>query len=894
MALVSFPPEVLQLIFFDLPDPGSFSASSRHLHTFAQDPYVRAHYFLARYGHLQAIYFALSRGKLITPRVLDILIASGAHLSRYLVQVAFHHFFHSQSHFIKPSVPWVRNVPLATFSYFLNLAADKYGDIPRGKNEDDGALFATFIKEAKFSPENQRVSWEVIRDIFEKYHFMPFCTRDPLMAQFPLALAIEPRLLPYAVANGFSMDAKYRDFVFRKMFERTAGPAAAHADEIVANVRELCRLDPDMFVTRTVAAEVCLEAKTNEAAYSALKQLDRAGDLPFSFKELVQDVIKLFLKARAITMASMTQILTQLYTDFLAPPPVPIAFTSTSRNNSRPAHNQPAPIDPTVRRAMLLTVFAAEPPIPASAMPARLAPLRLGPLSLSDAADILLSAFVEKQTPIVEYLRREGVAGESRRASEGTTGSGESKVSQGTRKVTSAELRVLAEDVAVRCLTREAKGKTLKRLCEAYPTVKGRIVQAVLGEHEVNVDALGESAPRPWHARLARHMGGIVVGEGEGNESEWEHDVEDEDDDDDDTEMEDAWSVSEESDHEPWGGHGEESQGRDLGAIGLEPLTTMIRRDEMQGARGRRRYYPMTYGAAATTSSRLPLDALSVSKWIKSEFGSFSSITATFLTHAVINGNNSMINAYLHPVPVGEGPVPITLKHFQVMAQLGRATADFYLYERIKQGAPFYATEDDYLTGADSARHLLKKLSKGKGKEAQPGSPTRVKMEPVEAVAGSPRGKKRPRRSAAAAVNSYAVPDSDDEAIAAEEDRDDEFAEFRMGGGARKKAVKVETHLERWIKALGELLKEEQRKYREKKKRVEKDKAAELGPGAKIRVSKSDFFRSLTSNMRILRELDTEKRMSRVAGEPVDSDAEDDEYVQQKAPRAKKRKTTTA
>ena len=28
------------------------------------------------------------------------------------------------------------------------------------------------------------------------------------MAQFPLALAIEPRLLPYAVANGFHMDYK--------------------------------------------------------------------------------------------------------------------------------------------------------------------------------------------------------------------------------------------------------------------------------------------------------------------------------------------------------------------------------------------------------------------------------------------------------------------------------------------------------------------------------------------------------------------------------------------------------------------------------------------------------------------------------------------------------------
>ena len=28
------------------------------------------------------------------------------------------------------------------------------------------------------------------------------------MSQFPLALAVEPRLLPYAVANGFSLDPK--------------------------------------------------------------------------------------------------------------------------------------------------------------------------------------------------------------------------------------------------------------------------------------------------------------------------------------------------------------------------------------------------------------------------------------------------------------------------------------------------------------------------------------------------------------------------------------------------------------------------------------------------------------------------------------------------------------
>ena len=36
-----------------------------------------------------------------------------------------------------------------------------------------------------------------------------------------------------------------------------------------------------MFVSRTVAAEVCMEARQNESAYSALKILDRREELRF-------------------------------------------------------------------------------------------------------------------------------------------------------------------------------------------------------------------------------------------------------------------------------------------------------------------------------------------------------------------------------------------------------------------------------------------------------------------------------------------------------------------------------------------------------------------------------------------------------------------------------------
>ena len=34
-------------------------------------------------------------------------------------------------------------------------------------------------------------------------------------------------------------------------------------------------------MSRTVAAEVCMEAKSNEVGYNALKELDKSGDLCF-------------------------------------------------------------------------------------------------------------------------------------------------------------------------------------------------------------------------------------------------------------------------------------------------------------------------------------------------------------------------------------------------------------------------------------------------------------------------------------------------------------------------------------------------------------------------------------------------------------------------------------
>lgn len=272
-----------------------------------------------------------------------------------------------------------------------------------------------------------------------------------------------------------------------------------------------------------------------------------------------------------------------------------------------------------VRRAMLLTIFASDQPVPAASLATRLAPLRLGPFSVGDAADVLLSAFVEKPGPVLDYLRREGVS--PVQAGQGSYPSvssffGGAGSSRGGRRVTAAEVRMLAEEVAVRCLLREGKGKTLKRLCETYPSVRGRIVQAVLGEHALSVEEGLSDGGAGWgkRAKLARHMGGVVSCEGEDSDSEWDgveppevipdsDDEEDELEDGDEDEEMGMWTAGVGVGASP-AGSGAGTARRDLGGIGLEPLTTMIRRDEMQGTRARRRYYP-TYGMS-NNSSRVP------------------------------------------------------------------------------------------------------------------------------------------------------------------------------------------------------------------------------------------------------------------------------------------------
>jgi len=187
---------------------------------------------------------------------------------------------------------------------------------------------------------------------------------------------------------------------------------------------------------------------------------------------------------------------------------------------------------------------------------------------------------------------------------------------------------------------------------------------------------------------------------------------------------------------------------------------------------------------------------------------------------------------------------------------------------KIEGGAEFFLDENDYIAKNDvEAKHEVKV-------EGSPNPlPSFSSSSPAPA---SNRGKKRPRRSAAVTVQSYAVPDSDDEEIV------DEDSYFLIDDQEKKSK---ETNLQLWIKHLSDILKAETRKYTEMKKRLEKSSE----PDARVRIHRNEFVKSLTTNLRNLRKI-AENRQKIYGYHDVVQDYSDDEDDDYMARRTKKRK----
>ncbi|KAI0304324.1 Squalene/phytoene synthase-domain-containing protein [Multifurca ochricompacta] len=836
--------EVLQIIFNEIDHPSSFVVTCRRFNVFSRDPYVRAHYFLSRYGSIEALYWALGRGKLTTEQVLDVLLSSGAHLSRYLVQIAMHHYFRSSCPFIK--TPWVRTLSLSTFSHFLKLSSERFETINQIKGEDDGTVFRHFIKESRLRSDRRGLATDAIAEMLDKGKFIPFCSKDPIMAQFPLALSIEPRLLPLAIANGFRMDSRYRDFVFRRIFERSE---EHRAKDVLLNVRELCRLDTSMFVSRTVAAEVLMEAETNDTSYAVLKVLDREGDLRFSLASLVENLIKLFIKTRSITTPSAGASLRFLWKDF-------------------PSSN------PTARLVMLLTVFIGNSTASVVTLHSELERLHLTPVSTEDIAHVLLSPFVEYFSPILRYARAH------------------CRIDDDTM------FSSFLADVAVRCLEVASKGNMLRCMCEEYPSLKEDIQLAATTEYQLTMDDLPpperEKECAAFESKLCRDpyifKNETVLGNPEFHEDEWDGDgVPSRGGDTAMRSCEGVFPSSSPSSSELF-----------LGEIGQETLTQVITHDELDPRRKRTTPWPshrinwsLTLPYLAGRLNCWP-DLLPVGRWIRNQFGRRHPVTATFMNHAVVNEDHvvrekslsqeltiSLRFQVLQHYLLGPLIVPVTLQHFKMLARLGRAP-NYLLFRAIQDGAEFFFSDSDYLKHSDVEVKRETPGAESVSTGTTQDSPLSIDLlSNTSATSNVARTRKRLHRSAAATVKSYALPDSDDESPI---HGIPEVPRRRTGTRA------VDSNLQLWIKHLSTLKRDENKKFKEKKRHIEQSNL----PVVKIRAITSDFLRALTAALRELRQLDSaKKQQAHVPAVPDEySESDYDEYQCRKRP-SKLRKTSS-
>jgi len=248
--------------------------------------------------------------------------------------------------------------------------------------------------------------------------------------------------------------------------------------------------------------------------------------------------------------------------------------------------------------------------------------------------------------------------------------------------------------------------------------------------------------------------------------------------------------------------------------------------------------------------------SFTVSDWVLDKFGPRSREAAIFFTHcllACVNGDSRYFMKFLNR------GVPVTFMHFQMRFRLEQEVPD-QLWKVIEYQS-FYATYEHYINRSQSSSKAL----------------TSDKQEI------SDRQTKRPRRQATQAVKTYAISlQSTGPSGIAYMNLDDDPSEYDSAHESSTGAVDAmydcgandlrrADQLALWIKSLADILHEEARKLRVKKKSVERD---ERGKPSQ-RIAKTPAHIELLKRLPPLRRLEAKLRGSVIA--TVDPDLEESE-----------------
>ncbi|KAK0530501.1 hypothetical protein OC834_003284 [Tilletia horrida] len=276
--------------------------TSRRIYEITKNASFRVTYFTRCFDRTEVLYAALQRPKMVTPEMLQKLLDNGAHFSRYLAQMVIKSFNaerHNRHSLLCRMFP--SNMPFTVFSLIVAEAAKRYGNemaLSRGSSDDAEQLTALL---SHFRRSKSDADWKPIQRLFEDFHFMFYTRSDSNRMDFVHQIALEPRLAPLATQNGLIVSEADCTTIISNVFSDLTKDAQGKARSLTTFIESGL---PGLHVSKEMAIKAILhqtgdatnrlvmdDAHSRSSSYRAIKILSDAGKLAFNLSRAIAETL---------------------------------------------------------------------------------------------------------------------------------------------------------------------------------------------------------------------------------------------------------------------------------------------------------------------------------------------------------------------------------------------------------------------------------------------------------------------------------------------------------------------------------------------------------------------------------------------------------------------------
>lgn len=327
LSILDWPSQVLHRLWIHIDDPEQFRLTCQAFNELSKRHDARLSWLLS-WGNHWAIFKAITRKGLLSPKLIVDMIEQGAILSRSLCQEVAHRFYAAGNYLSRLQLVgrWGTNLPFETFVEIMDRGNKLYGPLLGDPSEFDASRFWRLassdeavdvtalelsIKEYAFTP--LPVAPAGIVTAPSSKHSWPTCE-----ALLESAIVKMPRLAQLFTNSGFHLTHVQKDRILQKSFA-----SATHADKksLLEHLLELLQLrEVNLEITEAIAISVILGlshvevtvvqttppqprfhhastlSRVAQQAYDALRELHQRGGLSFDLEDLIKRLAAYFAK----------------------------------------------------------------------------------------------------------------------------------------------------------------------------------------------------------------------------------------------------------------------------------------------------------------------------------------------------------------------------------------------------------------------------------------------------------------------------------------------------------------------------------------------------------------------------------------------------------------------